>query len=128
VVKRLRKFEGLRQEMGPPEIHPEPDADLLLLGWGSTYGALKEAANILTGSGLKTAVWHFCDLFPFPDTDLLAQLPKKTQIISVENNSTGQFARLFSGQGGIPIEHQIFKFNGRPFSPWDVVTRVHRAF
>ncbi len=127
VVKRLRKFEGLRRDMGPPEIHAEPDADLVLLGWGSTYGALMEAANILTQNGLKTEVWHFCDLFPFPDADLLAQLSQKTRIISVENNSTGQFARLFSGQGGIPIDHQVFKFDGRPFSPRDVVTRVHRS-
>lgn len=127
VVKRLRKFEGLQSEMNPPEVYGEPDADLLLLGWGSTYGSLREAADILTQNGLKTEVWHFCDIFPFPDMDLLAKLPKKTQIISVENNSTGQFARTLSGQGRIPINHQVFKFDGRPFSPRDVVTRVHRS-
>jgi len=127
VVKRMRKFEGLRAEMVPPEVRPEPNADLLLVGWGSTYGALMEAADILSHSGLKTAVWHFCDLFPFPNAALSTQLSKKTQVISVENNATGQFSRLFSGQGGIPIDHQVFKFDGRPFSPRDVVTRVHRA-
>ncbi len=127
VVKRMRKFEGLRGEMGPPEVHPEQDADLLLVGWGSTYGALKEAADILTHGGLKTEVWHFCDLFPFPEADLSARIPQKTQVITVENNATGQFARLFSGQGHVTIDHQVFKFDGRPFSPRDVVTRVHRA-
>ncbi|MBN1276305.1 MAG: 2-oxoacid:acceptor oxidoreductase subunit alpha [Deltaproteobacteria bacterium] len=127
VVKRLRKVEGIRKEMDPPKVNGERDPDLLLVGWGSTCGALKEAADILTRNGLKTAVWHFCDLFPFPDTGLLPQISKKTRIFSVENNATGQFARTLSGQGRIMIDHRIFKFDGRPFSPWDIVNRVHRA-
>ncbi|HOP46612.1 MAG TPA: 2-oxoacid:acceptor oxidoreductase subunit alpha [Desulfobacteraceae bacterium] len=127
VVKRLRKFDGIQNEMNPPEVYGEPEPDLLLLGWGSTYGALREAADILTQNGLKTEVWHFCDVFPFPDMNLLARLPEKTRIISVENNSTGQFARTLMGQGKIPIDHQVFKFDGRPYSPKDVVTRVHRS-
>lgn len=127
VVKRMRKFEGFLAEMKPPEVHTEPDADILLLGWGSTYGALKEAADILTRSGLKTEAWHFCDLFPFPGAGLSSRIPKKTKILSVENNCTGQFARLFSKEGGIPVDRLVLKFDGRPFSPMDVVNRVHRA-
>jgi pyruvate/2-oxoacid:ferredoxin oxidoreductase alpha subunit len=37
--KRMQKLEGLSREIGPPEFYPSGQAELVLLGWGSTHGA-----------------------------------------------------------------------------------------
>jgi 2-oxoglutarate ferredoxin oxidoreductase subunit alpha len=52
VRKRMKKLEGLRREIGPPEIYPAGNAELTLLGWGSTHGVIKEAVDHPSGLGI----------------------------------------------------------------------------
>lgn len=50
-AKRRRKLTDLAATLPNPEIHGAPDGDLLLVGWGSTYGPIKEATDRLNGDG-----------------------------------------------------------------------------
>lgn len=122
--KRMKKLEGMKQEMSMPEIYPEQDGDVVLLGWGSTYGAIREAVEILNRGGLKSRMAHFSEIFPFPSKDLTGRIAKGTTVFSVEGNYTGQFANLFRSETNIPVHHKILKYDGRPFSPGEIVREV----
>ena len=124
VLKRMKKLEGMREEMGLPETCLSEKADIVLLGWGSTYGALKEAAAILNAEGLPTQSVHFSEVFPFPSGDFQKTIGKNAQILAVEQNYMGQFADLFSFETGLPVSDKILKYDGRPFSPQEIVTQV----
>ncbi|MCJ7776199.1 MAG: 2-oxoacid:acceptor oxidoreductase subunit alpha, partial [Desulfobulbaceae bacterium] len=90
--KRMRKFEGMAIEIEPPEVYPEPKSDIVLLGWGSTYGAIKEAVDVMNRDGMKTQMVHFREIYPFPSQKFFRKISKNTKIIAVENNFTGPFA------------------------------------
>ena len=51
VLKRQRKLEGLKKEMSGPRMHGPPHADITLIGWGSTLGALREAVDAAARRG-----------------------------------------------------------------------------
>jgi 2-oxoglutarate ferredoxin oxidoreductase subunit alpha len=124
--KRMRKIQGMKKEIEPPEIYPETKSDIVLAGWGSTYGAIKEAVEVMNRKGLKTQMVHFREIYPFPPQDFLQNISRDTKVFAVENNFTGQFADLFSSQTGVPIFHKVLKYDGRPFSPQEVVAQVNK--
>ncbi|MCG2774650.1 MAG: 2-oxoacid:acceptor oxidoreductase subunit alpha [Desulfobacterales bacterium] len=125
--KRMRKFERMTEEIGPPEVYPETKPDIMLLGWGSTYGAIKEAVDVMNREGIKAQMIHFSEIYPFPSQEFFRKISKNTKIFAVENNFTGQFADLFSSQTGVPVFHKVLKYDGRPFSPQEVVKEVKNS-
>jgi 2-oxoglutarate ferredoxin oxidoreductase subunit alpha len=122
--KRMRKLEGMKQEMGEPEIYPSEKSDMVLLGWGSTWGAMKESIVLMNREGLQLQMIHFGEIYPFPSKDVSNKIGKDAKVIAVEGNYTGQFADLFSFETGIPIHHKILKYDGRPISPKEIITQV----
>jgi 2-oxoglutarate ferredoxin oxidoreductase subunit alpha len=96
----------------------------VLLGWGSTYGALREATDLLNREGLATRMLHFPEIYPFPPLDFLGSIGRNASILAVEGNYTGQFADWFQGETGLPISGKILKYDGRPFSPQEIAARV----
>jgi len=117
VQKRLRKFELLRQEISPPYSYGPADAETVMVGWGSTYGALKEAAEILNSQGIKVRGLHLSEIWPFPAQAVSSELEKSESLISVESNATGQMAHLIRAETGIEIKSKILRYDGRPISP-----------
>jgi len=124
VNKRLARLELLAAEMDEPLHYGAHEPDLLLVGWGSTYGALREAVDILALKGHNVALLHFSDLWPFPAKTLTELLPRAHKSFCVENNATGQLARLIKGQTGFSLDHHILKYDGRPFLPADIIREV----
>ena len=122
--KRMRKMEGMTEEMESPEIYPPGESDLVLLGWGSTYGVMREAVDLMNLEGFRTQMVHFSEVYPFPSKEFLNGSMKRAKFFGVENNYMGQFADMFSYESGISIFHKILKYDGRPFSPSDIVNQV----
>jgi 2-oxoglutarate/2-oxoacid ferredoxin oxidoreductase subunit alpha len=122
--KRMQKFEGLRQNMEPPEIYPSGPADLALLGWGSTHGAIKEAVERLNQDGLSAQMIHYSQLFPLDPQHLAAATLGESNIIAVENNFNGQFADYFENLTGLAIGQKILKYDGRPFTCGEIIHRI----
>jgi len=123
VRKRMSKLDGMRHEMGPPEIYPTNNADIVLIGWGSTYGAIKEAVDLMNREGLRAKMLHFSEIYPFPSKDLAWEIKGKAKFFAIENSYAGQFADLFSFETGIPISQKILKYDGRPFSRTGGITK-----
>jgi 2-oxoglutarate ferredoxin oxidoreductase subunit alpha len=117
VQKRLRKSEAATGEMSAPALYGPEEAAITLLGWGSTYGPVREAVNRLNENGEEVNFLHFTDVWPFPEAKALPLLESAQRLVAVENNATGQFARLVRAYTGIQVDDQILRFDGRPLSP-----------
>jgi 2-oxoglutarate ferredoxin oxidoreductase subunit alpha len=63
---RSRKLAALQQTLEPPQIHGDPSGDLLVIGWGSTRGAIEEAVDRARAAGLSVSSSHFTFLSPLP--------------------------------------------------------------
>jgi 2-oxoglutarate/2-oxoacid ferredoxin oxidoreductase subunit alpha len=121
--KRMQKQELALQEMGPPSCYGPGEASIVLTGWGSTYGVLREAVDRLQG---RARLVHFSDLWPFPAAAARSALEGGSLVV-VENNYTGQFARFLRSELCIPIHHSIRRYDGRPFSPGDVLVGLQEV-
>jgi 2-oxoglutarate ferredoxin oxidoreductase subunit alpha len=119
--KRLRKWEGLAEEMqGYPGVtlSGTPEASTALLCWGSTKGVCNEIASLL---GLR--VIQPILLSPFPVVKVKKAIAGVTRLIAVEENTTAQLATLAEQYGIVPDE-RILRYDGRPFSPDDLLLRI----
>lgn len=125
VEKRLfKKFELIKREMSKPLYYGAESPDVILTGWGSSYGILKEAIDILSGQ-YKIGMFHFSEIYPFPEDMNYIEFLKSAKIsICIENNATGQFARLLRAETGLSFTHKINRYDGRPFLLDDLVRRV----
>ena len=66
VQKRLLdKLPAIRKEIAPPVLYGSDRPETVLVGWGSTYGVLREAIDSLSGRE-KIALLHFSEIYPFP--------------------------------------------------------------
>ena len=126
VEKRLRKLNGLRREITPPEFNEAAGADLTLIGWGSTYGAIREAAAMLKKDGRAVNTLHFSQVWPFPSDAVIAAMKTASKSIVIEGNATAQLAALIRRETGQKVDATILKYDGRPFSPEEIVDRLRK--
>lgn len=122
--KRMRKLDHLLQDLSAPEIEGPPDAQVTLVTWGSTYGAVKEAAGILTESGISTNFLVIKYIAPFHTREVSELLKSCKKKVSVELNFTSQMARHIKAETGIDMDAHINKYDGEPFEPDYIVRRV----
>ena len=125
-AKRMRKLKALADEMDEPDLYGDPHPEILLIGWGSTYGVLRETIDALSASGLKVAMLHFSDIWPLPQKRLRTLLPEVRLSCCVENNSTGQLASLIRRETGLAVDRRINKNDGRPFLPDEIIKEVEK--
>ncbi len=123
--KRMRKLDKLKEELIEPEFVGKEDCDTLLVGWGSTYGPIKEAVKLLSGNNEHTyGALLFGDVFPLPDKELKKHYEAGKKIINVEQNATGQLAELIREKTGICCDFSILKYDGRQISGEEIVKGV----
>ncbi|WP_196594436.1 2-oxoacid:acceptor oxidoreductase subunit alpha [Pectinatus sottacetonis] len=125
VNKRMRKLTGLCEELQEPDFIGDEGFDTLLIGWGSVWGALKEAVNTLSKKNKKKyAALVFGDIFPLPQKLLKEKAAKAKFIINVEQNATGQLGKLIREETQIRFSDSILKYDGRQISGEEIVQRV----
>ena len=124
--KRMRKLFSLKKEIAPPELYGPKKADTLLIGWGSTYGALHEAVDILRNEGASVNLLHLTELWPFPTGGVADVLDNTQHSYVIENNATGQLANLIQRETGRKITGRILKYDGRPFTPAYIAEEVRK--
>jgi len=124
VEKRMRKGEALAMEALPPLVTGPPDAEVVLIGFGSTKGVIAEAREILAGEGIAAAAVHLRQVDPFPARAVAEILDRYRTALTVENNRTGQLARLIRAETGREVAGTVSRFDGLPFTPMDVAERA----
>lgn len=124
VDKRARKLEDATSRIAPPELEGDEDADVTLVAWGSTYGVIKEAIELLAAQGVTANQLHIKWIVPFHSETVIDILSKAKRTIVVENNHSAQFYRYMRSETGLPADGFILKYDGEPFMPHHIVEGV----
>lgn len=126
VERRNKKLEIYKKTIPDPKIYGESDADLTLVAWGSTKGPVLQALQDLRKENYpkKVNFLHLTHVWPLPVSNLLSTLKTARKTLIIEGNSTAQMALLVRQETGIQFEHQLLRFDGRPFYPEDIMIKV----
>jgi 2-oxoglutarate ferredoxin oxidoreductase subunit alpha len=122
--KRMRKMEGIAVSVPAPVLEGPADADVTLIGWGSTDGTIREARAQLAEQGISTNHLQIRWLVPLHGDAILDILGKAKRTIIVENNYSGQFARYLRSETSFVADGHIRKYDGEPFMPHHIVEAV----
>ncbi|MFN4245568.1 MAG: 2-oxoacid:acceptor oxidoreductase subunit alpha [Brevinematia bacterium] len=123
--KRMRKMNYVVEDFKLPLVEGDDNPDLTIVGWGSTYGAIKEASNILRREGVKVSHVHVEYLFPVKK-EIADILSKHRNVVIVENNYTSQYSKLLRMETGYSINKKVLKYDGEPFTPLYLVNELKK--
>ena len=124
VEKRARKFKVAIEDIKPPELEGPADAEITLIGWGSTYGVIREAVEILAQQGVAVNHLAIKWIVPFHGEAITEILSKSKRVVVVENSFSGQFYRYMRSETGLSVDGHIRKYDGEPFIPHHIVDGV----
>ena len=122
--KRMRKVAGIEASIPPPELWGPRDAQVTLIGWGSTKGVIEEACEILNEQGISANQLQIRWLVPLHGDAILEVLKDSRHTIIVENNYSGQFARYLRSETSFVANGHIRKYDGEPFMPHHIAEAV----
>lgn len=124
--KRHRKLLLMQKEVRDPGVD-YPGSRVMLVGWGSTAGIIRESVERLRAGGVDVGGVYFTDLWPFPGEQAAAVLDQSRYFYMVEQNLSAQLGWLIREQTGRKFDRAILRYDGRPFFPRDIVEQV-KAF
>jgi 2-oxoglutarate ferredoxin oxidoreductase subunit alpha len=136
---RSRKLAALQQSLHPPSVHGAPEGDLLLVGWGSTRGAIEEAVDMARDEGYAVSSLHIQFLSPLPPglQDIFAGFERiitaelnysddwDDPLITKENRRYGQLAWILRAATLLDIDCYA-KVPGRPYMPVEIFDEIKR--
>ena len=122
--KRMSKVAGIEAAVPPPTLWGPRDADVTLIGWGSTKGVIEEACEMLNEEGISANQLQIRWLVPLHGEAILQLLKNARHTIIVENNYSGQFARYLRSETSFVPDGNIRKYDGEPFMPHHIVEAV----
>ena len=124
VEKRARKFQDIVREIAPPTIEGPENAEVTLLGWGSTEGVIREARQLLADRGVSVNQLAIKWIVPF-HVDVVTEIVNGAKkVVIVENNHSGQFYRYMRSETGLSVDGHIRKYDGEPFMPHHIADGV----
>ncbi len=126
--KRMRKLNTARKDLIRPKIWGDKEADVGIIGCGSTWGPIREAVEQLKDSGLKAKFLQIRTLWPFLDKEVKDFISACKQVFVVDNNYQGQLAQLINSQVKPNIEMKnILNYSGQTFRPKDIASPIQKA-
>ena len=129
-ARRREKIKTLGAELALPEVHGDSEGEVLLVGWGSTWGPVREAVAHLRQSGRKAGQLHLRHLHPLP-SGLDGIFARYRDVFVVEMNDEGlygfgQLAMLLRARYANPAIRGINKTDGLTFKVSEIVDGVTR--
>lgn len=121
VEVRAAKVAGIAQDIPPLWIDGPESGDLLIIGWGSTYGSIAQAREKAEADGKSVAHVHLRHLNPLP-SDLGAIL-KRYKTVLVPELNLGQLSRLLREHYLVEVV-QLNKVQGKPFMVSEIYDRI----
>ena len=125
VEKRLAKaetFEKAVMELSPARIYGK--GRRLIVGWGSTKGAILDAMKHLR----DTRFLQICYLKPLPVKIIKKEIKASSKVVLVENSATGAVADIIREGTGLSIDRKVLKYDGRPFGAKELAGKLREAF
>ena len=122
VKTRQAKIDKIADFIPEVEVIGDEDAELLIVGWGGTYGHLYEAMEIMHEQNKKVALAHFRFINPLPK-NTAAVLSKYKKVVVAEQNN-GQFANYLRSKVDGFTPYKFDRIKGQPF----IVARLVEEF
>jgi 2-oxoglutarate/2-oxoacid ferredoxin oxidoreductase subunit alpha len=126
--KRMRKFNTLKSTLPQPSLNVTlndekggrgmdefEEIELLVIGWGSTLGVMRDVMFSEELRSRKIAYLHYTYLWPLCTGELQRLAKRSKRIVLVEQNYQGQLGMLIKMECGLDIADKILKYDGRPF-------------
>jgi 2-oxoglutarate/2-oxoacid ferredoxin oxidoreductase subunit alpha len=129
-AKRRNKLRKLAEEIPVPEIYGDQTGDILLIGWGSTYGPIHDGVKLARERGEKIGALHLRHLHPLPNA-LEKIFPKFKRIVVVEMNDQGvygfgQLATILRARYCEPKIESLTKTDGLTFRVKEILEGVFK--
>jgi 2-oxoglutarate ferredoxin oxidoreductase subunit alpha len=136
---RSRKLAALQSTLKPPKVHGDEEGDLLIVGWGSTLGAIEEAVDLMRERGHKVSSLHLRFLSPLePGLKAIFARFKKVMTIEInysdspdaplitdENRRRAQLANILRMQTLVDVDCWSMVY-GHPLQPGELVEVIDR--
>jgi 2-oxoglutarate ferredoxin oxidoreductase subunit alpha len=131
MTKRMMKLETAAREIPVEEKlnffqSAKKQADLTIVSWGSTKGAILDAMKLLERDGFGVEFLQIRLASPFPTEAVRDRLLRAKLLVDIEQNYSGQMAAVIAEKTMIEIKNRIVKFNGRPISRDEVYLAIRQ--
>jgi len=124
ITQRKEKIERIAERIPPQEVEGDPDASLLVISWGSTYGAITTAVERSLARGKKVAHIHLRYLHPMPKN--VGDIVRRYRKIIVPEMNMGQL--LFRIRADFLVDAKgVNKVKGRPFLVSEIEAAINHA-
>jgi 2-oxoglutarate/2-oxoacid ferredoxin oxidoreductase subunit alpha len=114
---RARKIAGIADEIPPVEVDADPEAKLLVLGWGSSQGAIRAGVRRARLEGCRVATAQLRHLNPLPPN--IDQVLRSFERVLVPEMNTGQLAQILRARTLLDIE-SYSKVRGQPLQAAEI--------
>jgi len=127
-AKRREKIKALATTLPVPEVYGDADGEALIVGWGSTWGPIREAVNQLRAGGRRVGQLHLRHLHPLPPgLDRILAAYKKVLVVELNDEGLygfGQMAMMLRARYALPSIGSITKTDGLTFRIGEIIARV----
>jgi len=129
MTKRMMKLETAAREISDKEkvnffASDKTEADVTIVSWGSTKGAILDAIEPLKRDGINAEFLQIRLANPFPTRIVKEKLSKAKLVVDIEQNYSAQMAAVIAEKTLFEIKNKVVKFNGRPISQDEVYNSI----
>lgn len=114
--RRMNKLDYIARELPKQEMYGDKNAEITVVGWGSTSGAIIEAVERLHKEGKKINAFIVKYMRPFMTKEVSDVLSRARKLILVENNYSAQLGGLIHEKTKFKFDEQILRYDGKNFS------------
>ena len=119
--KRFKKLDTAMADIAKPQFFGWQDAAVTILAFGSTKLPIFEAMKWLKNDKISVNFLQVSYLSPFPSKEVASVIKHAKKTVVIEGNRTGQFEGLIREHTGLSVDHNLRKYDGRPFYPEEIV-------
>lgn len=124
INNRKAKIDKVQSVIPDSEVEGDKSGELLILSWGSTYGAIKEGIRKAAAEGYKASHLHLRYIHPFPKN--LADVLKSFKKILIPEMNKGQMATIIRSTYLIDVI-QFNKVKGQPFKVAEIENKIYEV-
>jgi len=129
-AKRREKIKALGASLPVPDVHGDLDGEVLVVGWGSTWGPVREAVNRLRAGGMRAGQVHLRHLHPLPPgLDEIFSRYKNVLVVEMNDEGLygfGQMATMLRARYALPSIRSVTKTDGLTFRISEILGGVAR--
>lgn len=130
MLKRLNKIKMIKNDLIEPKEFGNKNSIIGIIGIGSTYGVIRTSMNLLDKDNINAKYLQIRMLQPFPHESVKKFVDSCSKVYIVEQNATGQLARLIRYNLGISEKNKkfesILRYDGLAFKPMEIINRIKK--